>query len=80
MDLSPSLERIVEMQIIEIRNEIEVIERRLSELGDDEEDRIEAILLETIKKHLTDDLNKLLAYSETGLPTVATVPGTVVEA
>ena len=80
MELSSSLERIVEMQIAEIRNEIEVIERRLSELGDDEEDRVEAILLETIKKHLTDDLKRLLVYSEAGLPAATSVPGTVVEA
>ncbi len=80
MELSSSLGRIVEMQIAEIRNEIEVIERRLAELGDDEEDRVEAILLGTIKKYLIDDLKKLLAYSETGLPTATTTPRTVVEA
>ncbi len=79
MELSPSLERIIETQIAEIRNEIDIVERRLSELGDSEEDKVETILLEAIKKHLIDDLKKLLEYSETKLLTAETVPRTVIE-
>ena len=60
MHTPQALERIVEFQIAEIKRQVEVIDRRLSELGDSEEDRVETILLEAAKRHLLEDLKALM--------------------
>ncbi len=81
VSLPQSFERIVEIQIVEIERQLKIVEERLSELGESDEERVEKILLEAVKRHLLNDLKALVEYSqrEGVLSTSATVPRTVVE-
>jgi hypothetical protein len=59
MDLPKPLEKIIKLQIHEIEEELEIIDKRLSELKGSEEDKVEAILLESARRFLLEDLKTL---------------------
>jgi len=58
------LEPLIEAQIAKITEHIRVIDRRLAELGDSDEDRIEELLLRAARRHLVEDLKTLTGYVE----------------
>lgn len=55
-------------QVYRIVSELEWIERRLGQLGDSDEDRVEAIVLRALQKHLVNELREIswVTHTPTG--------------
>ncbi len=61
--LSERIESVFDREIRRLVNEISWIDARLATLGDGEEDRIEKILLEALRRHLLSDLREMAGFS-----------------
>lgn len=61
--IDEKVSRIFSYEIQRIVDEIAWVDRRLAELGDDDESRAERILLEALRRHLINDLRELGGFS-----------------
>lgn len=61
--LAERIESVFDREIRRLVNEISWIDSRLAGLGDGEEDRIERILLEALRRHLLRDLREMAGFS-----------------
>ncbi len=60
--LAERIESVFDREIRRLVNEIALIDSRLAQLGDTEEDEIERILLRALRKHLVGDLRELAGF------------------
>lgn len=57
------IESVFDREIRRLVNEIANIDSRLAQLGESEEDKIERILLQALRRHLIEDLRELAGFS-----------------